>query len=193
MFLAKYRADGTLAWARALVGADPGSVAGIAVGSDASIVVAGSFRKRFAVDEFSVQSQGGLDVFVAKFTLDGNLLWLRQAGGKGRDIVADVVVSNRAIAVVGSFETTASFGQVDLASAGQEDGYLAILDPDGDVVTARRIGGDGQDMVLGAAVAGAEALYSVGFFERDGQFGYDVLTSAGMGDVFLERSRFPEN
>ena len=130
-------------------------------------------------------------IFIAKLALDGNLLWLRQAGGKARDIVADVVVGNRAIAVVGSFETTASFGQVDLTSAGQEDGYLAILDPNGDVVTARRIGGDGQDVVLAAVVAGADALYSVGFFERDGQFGYDVLTSAGMGDVFLERSRFP--
>lgn len=102
-------------WAKAIGGPEDDFGRSIAVTDDNSyIYVTGSFsgtiefenNKRFT-------SAGGLDIFVAKYDRDGNLIWAQTAGGYGTDTAAGICVDKLGNAyVVGTCQQTATFGYI---------------------------------------------------------------------------------
>ncbi len=166
IFVARYEADGTLAWARGVGGGAFGLVtdAGVAVAAlpDGSAVVTGEFTVSavFGAGEAGETSLGGpgdSHVFVARYRTDGTLAWARQAGGLGFD-------GGRAVAgfadggsvVTGYFSDSAAFGagepgETTLVSAGDWDVFVARYDADGTLAWARRAGGPALDIGHGAA------------------------------------------
>jgi Mg-chelatase subunit ChlD len=102
-------------WAKGIGGPDDDFGRSIAVTEDNSyIYITGSFtgtiefenNKRFT-------SAGGLDIFVAKYDRDGNLIWAQTAGGYGTDTAAGICVDKAGNAyVVGTCQQTATFGYI---------------------------------------------------------------------------------
>jgi hypothetical protein len=76
----------------------------------------------------------------------------------------------------GTFDGTASFGTTSLTSAGNDDVYVAKVDPNGNYLWAVRLGGAGNDSVAGLAVDKAGNPYLVGYVD-----GY-VLAKLNGGD-----------
>jgi len=74
LYVARYHADGTLAWARQISGADSESARGIDVSPDGSFAIAGGFRSEINFDFGAVILPGGsdTDLFVARFNADGD-------------------------------------------------------------------------------------------------------------------------
>jgi hypothetical protein len=116
LFVAKYKADGALAWARRAGGKDNVSGSGVAVLSDGSAVVAGSFMISATFGpgepgETILTSPGSYEIFVAKYKPDGALAWARRAGGTDADLGWGVaVLSDGSAVVTGSFSGIATFG-----------------------------------------------------------------------------------
>jgi hypothetical protein len=130
-FIAKYDANGTPVWARPAFAAssDVGAWAyGMAVAADDSFVLTGSFRdkttwgagqpEKTTLVPTSCDFDLCSDAFVAKFTAQGDLDWVVQAGGSGilhggdQDRGNDVaVLADGSIAVIGEYYGTATFGQ----------------------------------------------------------------------------------
>ena len=98
---------------------------GIASDGRGHSVITGGFTgsSDFGFGTTPLFSQGGYDIFVAKYDGKGQLLWVKQAGGtgldKGHDIATDGMGS---IIVTGRFKGTtvnpAIFGAHNLASSG---------------------------------------------------------------------------
>jgi len=96
--------------------------------SDGGYIVAG-FTESFGA--------GGLDVWVARFDANGNVIWERSYGGSGLDNSFSVrQTSDGGFIVAG---VTQSFG------AGIQDAWVLRLDPDGNVLWQRMLGGSGDD------------------------------------------------
>src|SRR5512132_2466771 len=79
-------------WVRAIRAGGSGSDAGNAVKTDQSgnQYVAGSFSSSAHFGSQTLSSQGGADIFLAKYGSGGHLLWIVQAGGAGDDIGFDL-------------------------------------------------------------------------------------------------------
>jgi hypothetical protein len=117
-FLAKYASDGvTLAWAKMIntIGNETVST-GVAVASDGSAIVTGSFIGTttfgLGAQQVSLTSAGSSDIFMAKYASDGTFKWVIQAGGVSDDVGNGVAVSSKdgSVVMAGLFFGNATFG-----------------------------------------------------------------------------------
>jgi hypothetical protein len=90
VFVARYHADGTLAWARRAGGGGSGGLeTGTAVTAieGGAVAVAGTFSQPPVTFESAgstnvvLSSDGGADMFVARYEADGTVAWAKGAGG----------------------------------------------------------------------------------------------------------------
>ncbi|MBI4662023.1 MAG: hypothetical protein HY735_24640 [Verrucomicrobia bacterium] len=87
--------------------------------------------------------------FVVKFDPQGKLLWARQNGGNASCVALDQFDNAY---VVGRFMSTAAFGGANLTSLGRSDVIVAKYDAAGQVLWARRAGGNGEDVATAIAL-----------------------------------------
>jgi hypothetical protein len=203
MFVARYNADGTLAWARR---ESPPGVLAAAAFPDGSSVVTGSFPGAAfgpgEPNETRLDSAGGQDVFVARYNADGTLAWATRAGGNhpsgseaGRGVAA---FADGSSVVTGNFyHNTAVFGpgepnQTTLVSASNEDVFVARYNANGTLAWARRAGASGTQLGLAAAAFPDGSSVVTGAFSLSAVFGpgepnETTLISANGSDVFVAR------
>lgn len=131
-FMAKYNPDGSLAFARALSGAEVRRAASL---EDGSTLVTGVFWEvaTFGAGELNetTLTAAERDTFLAKYTSDGNLAWVKQVVGvdlwnEGRGIA----VTQDAVFIAGFFSEQATFApgepeEATLTDVGMDDLFVA--------------------------------------------------------------------
>ena len=142
------------------------------------LYVAGSVLGTVA-DESSV---GKTDVFVAKLTLDGSLVWARQFGSTEPDFVRDMSVGSTGLLVGG--DTLGSFPGFTNPAFPYHDAWVARFDFNGAMAWADQFGAPAHDFVEGTAVGGGGELYATGY---GGAGGFIRRYSVANGDVLWER------
>ncbi|MGQ0614421.1 MAG: HYR domain-containing protein [Planctomycetaceae bacterium] len=205
VFVARYNANGTLAWARRAGGGSSDQGFGAAAFSDGSSVVTGFFGSGavFGPGEpnaTTLVSAGFFDVFVARYNANGTLAWARRAGAGGLSIdegLGAAAFSDDSSVVTGFFQGAAVFGPGEpnattLVSAGGNDVFVARYNANGTLAWARRAGGAGNEVGRGAAAFSDGASVVTGLFLGSAVFGLGepnatTLISAGSADVFLAR------
>ena len=101
---------------------------------------------------------GSEDIFVARFSPTGELIWVVKAGAAGTDRANDIAVDVAGnVLVVGRFSGALDFDPSDgisvLTSGGGDDPFLWKLDSDGNFVFARHDAGNSINNDEGKAVA----------------------------------------
>lgn len=132
-FIAKL--DGTTGdhlWVRAF--GDEGSnqeAEVVAVDASGNLIVAGRFDGALEFDSGSFEASGPLDLFVAKVSPMGDLLWFKQGQGTASASVKGLAVAEDGrTAVVGSFAGALSFGgEAIQGQPGSGDAFVALLWP----------------------------------------------------------------
>ncbi|MCI0539929.1 MAG: SBBP repeat-containing protein, partial [Verrucomicrobiales bacterium] len=163
----------------------------IATDSAGNVLVTGSFAEA----DFGgviLTSAGSYDMFVAKYSPDGILMWVRQAGGgegaTGSDVATD---SAGNVLVTGCFFETAEFDGTLLRSAGRfrrSDIFLAKYDAEGRLQWARGAGGDRLDSGLKVVSDGAGNIVVAGEFSGTAVFSGISRRSSGSGrDIFVAK------
>ncbi len=164
IFILKIRPDGTPEWAKGIggIGKDVGKK--ILVFSDDSFVVLGTFQNSIVFEqgnqnEQTLISNGGTDIFIARFLADGTLVWAKNEGGSGNDIVNDASISsNNEILLTGTFNNDSKFGAFDLFSSGLSDVFVASILNSGNVQWATSFGGSYNDEGKGIATTSDGSL-----------------------------------
>jgi len=193
IFVAKLNADGELQWARRAGGEGSDVANAIAAFPDGSFVVTGYFQETATFGpgesgEATLDCAGTSDIFVAFYASDGSLLWTRRAGSvsvsnplyqflevsdMGRDVAiwpAGEIVVTGTFAEIGVFGEGQS-GETELESAGGTDLFVARYDEDGQLLRARRAGGDGDDVANGIAGFTDGSVAVTGSFVQSATFG----------------------
>ena len=200
VFVASYRADGSLGWAHRAGGAADDEARGIAVFPDGSSVVTGSCVGVSTFGEWANPTTqnaiGARDLFVARYLPDGALAWARRAGGVGNDEGTGIAArADGRCLVTGYFHDLASFGEgpslTNLIAAGWQDVFVACYEPDGSVAWAQPAGGPSYDQANGIACYLDGSFAVTGVFLGNATFGVGnagvTLLTAGWGDVFVAR------
>jgi len=188
MFLAKYDASGKFLWARSAGGTNYDAGTAVAVDKKNNVFVTGAFTGPARFGGITLTNASGRDIFLAKYDSNGQLLWVRRAGGKGEDSAYGVATDAEGNAfITGYFEGTASFGGLELISKGSDDIFVAKYSASGELKWARRAGGGLTDFGRAIAVDPGGYVYVTGAFYGDADFGVVGLISRGSADVFVAR------
>ncbi|MCX6647331.1 MAG: hypothetical protein NTY09_13380, partial [bacterium] len=204
IFIAKYNANGTLAWAKRAGGSFNDAATAITTLSDSTTVVTGWYAGSAVFgqgepNQTYLNAVGGLNIFIAHYNLDGTLAWVRGAEGLfvnewGNGITT---LSDDSTVVTGGYNISATFGPGDpnqtvLNSAGSYDIFIARYNTDGTIDWARSAGGLYLDEGSGITALSDDSTVITGMFEGLATFGpgepaQTIVTSAGESDIFIAR------
>ena len=163
--------------------------------------IVGSFEGREDFDPhltnvLKLTSLGGRDVFLAKLSSTGTLIWAKSFGGFGNDQGQAISFGEDclypAIYATGSFEDKVDFNPsqniTNLTSIGSTDIFVTKFDINGQHLWAKQFGGPDEDTGY-AIVNRGSYMYSTGSFNSIANFHLNgpqnTLTSAGGEDLFL--------
>ena len=210
IFIIKYNSNGDLIWGKSS-GSAGRSDMGNSIESDSSgnIYITGQYASTtLTLGEGGNQvnlTNAGIynDIFTAKYDTDGNLLWAKTAGGTGFIDNGDKlsVDDSGNVYVVGTYNSaTLSFGNdinsnpISISPIGNISSFIAKYNSTGDLLWAKKIGGNGPDDIRGIKVDSIGNLYIVGMYRSNIlSFGNDIndnpvnLTKTDADDAFIAR------
>jgi len=161
------------------------SVMGIAMDAQGRTYVCGYFYNSAVFGQFTLNSNGGQDIFVGRIS-NGVWDWAQRAGSTSSDQCTDIAVDDGGnITIAGYFYNTATFGSYSLSSQGSYDIFVARLDPDGNWQWATRAGGSSQDYAYGVAMDEAGNSYITGAYYSTGYFGSYTLSAYSSDEAFI--------
>jgi len=156
----------------------------IAVDGDGNVYITGFFEGKARLGPLTLQSNGEFDVFVAKLSPLGRLLWATTAGGGASDEGKAIALDRSGNAyVTGFFEGKVSFGATSLESEGRRAAFVAKVSPGGQFLWAVAA----TVAIEGVAVDARGNAYLVGSYEGTASFGTAKLHSQGRGDIFAAK------
>lgn len=129
------------------------------------------------------------DVFLAKYDVNGNVIWAKRAGGTNYDYGNGITLDTLGnVYVTGLFSVTATFGTHTVTSAGDYDVFIAKYDPSGTCLWVNKGGGSGWDVGSGVNIDKLGNCYITGAFRNTATFGTSApMTSAGNYDIFVAK------
>ncbi|MCS6905204.1 MAG: fibronectin type III domain-containing protein [Bacteroidia bacterium] len=125
LFLAKYNSSGAIEWVRSTNAS--GLEYGTSLVADLSgVVVVGAYQGAGTFGSINLTSSSNSeDIFIAKYSPNGQPLFAKIYGRANNDVASDVVLSGGSLYVVGSFlGTNVDFGGFSLTAAGVSDGFV---------------------------------------------------------------------
>jgi hypothetical protein len=178
LYLINMDAGGSGAWAKSVGSSmDPGDFitvsSAVAFSQNANAIIwAGDFTGSLNLSSPPMASSGGKDVFVAKISSGGAVLWVRTFGGIQDQFANAAVVDDLGnIYVAGFFSGSMTIGSETLTSLGLRDIFVAKLSEDGTPVWAKRLGWTDNDQEVALS------------FTRAGEL---LLTATVRGGVSIE-------
>ncbi|MCK4344242.1 MAG: SBBP repeat-containing protein, partial [Bacteroidales bacterium] len=146
-------------------------------------------------DAQSITSNGGSDIFLAKYNTAGTLQWKTNLGSTGEDIGYGLNIFENLLHFTGYFSDTVIFKVDTIISADSTDVFFGVVDMDGNPIAAKSIqgsGGTGCDRGQGIAYDGQGNEYVVGYFESTNlTIGLDIWPNGGQTDGFVAKYNLP--
>jgi hypothetical protein len=181
IFVAR-RSGGSWLWLRRAGGGSHDFGEDVVLDGDGNTYLTGGFSWNAVFGPHTLYASGAIDVFVAKLDIFGTWEWASGGYGGGEDYVRDIGMDAAGnIYIAGYMVLNLSFGYQYLSSAGDSDGFIACIDPDGQWEWAHRVGDDYMDSAEGIAVDAAGNIYATGYFQEFLYLGDFFFTDDGVG------------
>ncbi len=182
MFVTRYNSSGDVIWAKSAGGEGDDYGNRLTTNLEHDVLVSGSFRYAAQFGEITITSEGNRDVFIATYASDGNLQWVKEAGGEGEDRAYDIICSDDgAIYFTGIFNGKAFFGEHDVMSNSFLSTYIAKMDASGNFLWVRKGTGGANDYARGFGISmdNEGNLYVNGTFSGSLTFGNQIVEATG--------------
>lgn len=197
MFLAKYSSSGVIDWVRT-AGGNLGDYAhALAIDDSNNLIAVGEMEGygntiSFPGSSVTLTCIGDNDAYIAKYDVNGNLLWAKSEGynysEKALAVESDYLGN---IYIAGYYTDTTIFNGTMYTSVGGRDMYLAKYSPSGTFLWMQRAGSTGRDEAKSIKCDPAGNVYVCGLHSDGAVFGSTVLaagpTSFPDYDIFLAK------
>lgn len=164
MCLVKLDSRGKALWVRSIGGSKTDRAYGVATDPEGNAYVTGHFESTDAVaGGGTLPNAGGYDVFTAKFSHDGRVLWVRTKGGAGYDYGHGIAIDSK--------------GHLVITGAIERQVFCTKYDADGREIWHRTTSGGVSGSGHGIAVDGSDHIYLGGNATGAGAFGKAAIAS----------------
>lgn len=178
MFILKTNTAGEALWAVSIESADKDIIAGFDLDPNGNIYVTGSFQESGATfnstngESVSLSSIGYRDLFIAKYSSDGELLWAEHAGADF-DMICYAYSHNIAVDdqgnafITGQFWKQVVIGDNHLVAENYGDIFAAKYSPDGEVLWANKLNCSYHGRARQISLDNDGNVYIAGLFEEE--------------------------
>jgi hypothetical protein len=168
---------------------------GVATDRSGNVIVVGSFRGAVDFGNGVVTSaSGSFDAFIAKYTVQGTLIWVKHFGNTWDDGANAVTIDSQDnIVVTGYFGSTVDFGGTLLTATTPifgtvSDIFVVKYASSGSLIWAKGFGGSNGDTGYGIAVDSSDSIFvAASLASADALFGSIILASVGGTDIALAK------
>lgn len=181
IFVTKFDTDGNLLWAKTGGSGPGGSGTAVATDVEGNVYVTGYFLGTGLFEDLTLNNSGYIDIFVARYDPDGELVWVRQIGGRSDDVAASIKVDDQgSVFLAGGFSERMQVARnITLKSEGLFDAFLIKLDSEGRTAWAVAEGGYMNDIAYGLGIDPAGNILISGGYAGSESFGSEFPTHAG--------------
>jgi hypothetical protein len=181
-YIAKYDPNGAIQWVKTFGG--PNGDYAWSMSTDGSFLyVSGEVEGpgstiNFQNSNVTLTTKGDNDVLVAKFDMDGNLIWAKNEGAAKSEKAVGVTYDNQGnIYITGYFTDDTNFNGTNIAGAGGHDIFVAKYDGTGAFQWVKTAGGAGRDEGKGIKADNNGNVYVCGMFQNSATFGSISMTA----------------
>lgn len=188
-FLVKYDSGGNVLWAKSAGGINFDKGNSVATDAGGNVIATGYFISPSITLGTTTLTNGATgNFFIVKYDSGGNVIWTKSEGGSANAECYGVTTdANGNIIITGSFTSPSiTFGTTTLTNVGVSDIFIAKYDSFGNLLWAKRAGGNTDDESNSVSTDASGNILVVGYSTSPSViFGTSTLTNAGGLDFFL--------
>lgn len=187
LFISKLTTNGEIQWSKALSGSGNDLAGAIECSPDGYIYITGGCNGNcyFNPDNYSVMTYdavGSSDAFIAKYDMNGALLWFEGNGGPGADVGSAIAFQ--------SDGTVVCSGRIEDVNI-SEDCFISTLTPGGVYENTWFISGTGNTLGRSLVIDNDDNIYVSGYITGSADFdlstGTEMGTAIGGYDMFVSK------
>ena len=137
----------------------------ISIDKDNNIYFAGVFSHK--IEDYTLQSNGALDIIIGKLFPSGEVAWVKRFGGKEDDEAYNIITTESAVYVAGYFSGELEFAGKKYISQGAGDAVLLKLSATGEELGIQVFGSTGHDEAITLQVNNKNEILVAGYFENE--------------------------
>ncbi len=181
LYVARFRIDGSVDWAKSFGGAGQDLTAAIGSDADGALLLAGSFSGSVDFGAGPLVASGPSDIVLLKLSSTGAFIWARDYGASSaEEPLAMATGESGDLFVTGRFSGTTDLGSGLLTSAGSNDIFLARYSGlDGTEQWSQKLGGTGDEIAIAIDVRGANVAITGVFSGPTNLGGGTTMNAAG--------------
>lgn len=188
IYVVKYDTYGNVLWAASAAGTGLDAPRSIAVDASGNAFITGNYYSPTLSFGSYTLTNSGVDIFLAKFDSNGNVVWAKSAGGPTAEYITSVAVDSFGNPYLTGYADNSiiTFDTIHLVNIGV---FIVKYDFNGNALWAQTAGG-GTGLNYDAesiAVDASGNAYIEGNYDGTMKFGSITLSSAGLYDVFLAK------
>ncbi|QHT68052.1 hypothetical protein GXP67_16090 [Rhodocytophaga rosea] len=178
-YVLKFNGDGQLAWARFLEGKNSASHKALSIDGAGNVLVAGNLWWGYTLtaNGVSITPKVNEESYLVKYNKNGDLLWLKNTGGRNNSIVRDKAGF---IYITGVYREGTTFDSISLNPAFYNANYvfssfIAKCDANGRALWAKPIQGKGDIESMAINIDASGNIYVMGRYDNEVPLGQDTL------------------
>mgnify|MGYP003672612551 FL=1 len=200
IFVSKLDRNGDFLWAVKMGGLNNEQGRNLVIDDFGNIYITGFFIGTADFDPGigtnTLTSAGSQDAYICKLDSLGNFLWVRQFRSTGEVYGHEITIDNAGnILITGYFNGTVDFDPgiltSNLTTSGSFDVFVVKLSNLGNLIWAKKFGGNSDDRSAGVDVDESGNVYTTGFFGGTADFNTGTssfnLSSSGGLDIFISK------
>jgi len=180
------QSSGTWEWADNIIGTNKNYPYSLYTDKDGNNYIAGSFSDTLKVGNAKLISRGSFDIYLLKYSANGNLLWLKQYGGPDSDEAYGIASDGTGnLYITGYFSGKADFSGMNINSEGDRDFFVAKITQNGELLWVKQGGGESEDYGTAIAADKSGNVLITGIYKGTMNVGNSTFVSRGNKDIFL--------
>jgi hypothetical protein len=187
-FLARYDMNGREVWSKRFGSSSDDRGTSVAIDGQGAVIATGSFLGTVDFGGGAIANAGGADIFLAKYSSNGNYSWARTFGTSasvGETANAVAVDGTNNVLLTGAIVNTVDFGGGGLGTNGTYDVFIAKFRSDGLHTWSKRYGALYDDHGWGITSDAAGNVIAAGDFIQSINFGGGTLVNDGGADSWI--------
>ena len=114
------------------------TLTGLSIDYQGNYYIAGTFAKQLKINNYSLLSTGGRDIFLLKYNKNNTLIWAKHFGGEKEDNIYSITTDTTGnLYLTGSFQNEINIGNTLLHSKSNTNVFVAKINPDGNIVQTK--------------------------------------------------------